>query len=424
MVLPQSLWATNGMNMIGYGAISSGMGGADLALVDNVTAMNINPAGLAGCCRAQISIGDSTMQPRNQHYDKHGNDTQAAHQNFHLPLLAWSYPLKTQPFILGLGLFAQGGMGVKYSLRMPFADIIHMTKEKDELSSEIGYMKFTPTIAWHSDDKRLKLGVSLNVGYASAAMSMFPHTSLFFDNNGDGAASAPNEVAFFGMKMDNSRASATGIRLGFQYQAGEFTIGGAYLSSTKMKFNDGKTKINYSAIDLGVVEYDTKLTGFNWPQQLGLGISYQINSRLKIAADIDWVDWSSAMKEIKFTIDKPNNPNAPPGNTMIYPMHWKDQWIYAVGCEYTITPDLLIRLGYNHGNNPVPSEYLLPFFPAIIEDHITIGSDIKFEHLKVSIALEWGLDNKVKSKNSLFCKHGFKEDSAQFTTHLMISYCM
>lgn len=36
IALLSHVWATNGMNMIGYGA--------DLAVVDNASAMNINPA--------------------------------------------------------------------------------------------------------------------------------------------------------------------------------------------------------------------------------------------------------------------------------------------------------------------------------------------------------------------------------------------
>lgn len=422
--VPQLLWATNGMNMIGYGAASSGMGGADLALVDNVTAMNINPAGLAGCCGAQLSIGNSAMQPHNQHRDMHGNDTQASAQVFYLPLLAWAYPLKNQPLIVGLGLFAQGRMGVQYDLRMPFADMFSLTREKDELSSEISYAKLTPTIAWCSDDRRLKIGASLNIGYANAEMSMFPHTSLFVDNNGDGIAVDAGEIAFFGMEMDDAQALATAMRFGFQYQLGKFTLGGAYLSSTKLKFDDGKTRINYSAIGMGVVEYDTQLSGFNWPQQAGLGISYRVSSRLKVAIDVDWIDWSSAMKEITFIINSPDHPDAPAGMTTIYPMHWEDQWVLALGVEYLVTSNWQLRLGYNHGNNPIPDEHLLPFFPAISEDHITIGSGVKLGRWKVDFALEWALANRVNSTNSLFCKHGFDEEASQFTTHLMISYSL
>ena len=410
--------------MIGYGAVSSGMGGADLALVDNVTAMNINPAGLAGCCGVQLSIGNSAMQSRNQHRDTHGNDTQASAQVFHLPLLAWAYPLKTQPLIVGLGFFAQGGMGVKYDLRMPFADMFPLEREKDELSSEIGYAKLTPAIAWYSEDRRLKIGASLNIGYANAEMSMFPYTSLFVDNNGDADVTDTGEIAFFGMKMADAKAFATAMRLGFQCQLGRFTLGGAYLSSTKLKFDDGKTRINYSAIGLGVVEYDTQLRGFNWPQQAGLGVSYQVCSRLKVAVDIDWIDWSSAMKSIRFTIDSPDRPDAPSGMTTIYPMNWQDQWVFAVGVEYLVTPNWQVRLGYNHGNNPVPDENLLPFFPAIAENHITVGSGVKLGSWTVDFALEWALANRVYSTNSFFCKHGFEEETAQFTTHLTISYSL
>ncbi|OEU72524.1 MAG: hypothetical protein BA874_10785 [Desulfuromonadales bacterium C00003068] len=423
IMLPQSLMATNGMNMIGYGAISSGMGGADLALVDNVTAMNINPAGLASCCGPQISIGDTIMQSRNHHQDHHGNDTQAEKKIFHLPLLAWAQPLDSSQFILGLGFFGQGGMGVHYgNVRTPFADMVAMDQERDELSSCISYAKITPTLAWHSQDQRLKLGASLNLGYVNAEMSLFPHTSLFVDNNHDGKISETGEVAFFGMEMTDSRAFASALRLGFQYQIGELTIGGAYLSRTKLKFDHGKTQINYSSIGLDTVQYNTKLDGLDWPQQAGLGFSYQINQKFKIVLDVDWINWSKSMKNIKFTLNKPNNSEAIPRIVVNYPMNWEDQWVVAIGAEYTITDYCQIRLGYNHGNNPIPDDNLLPYFPAIVKDHITFGTGLSWHQWQLDIALEWALKNSTESSNSPYSEYGFKDEISQFTTHIMISY--
>lgn len=425
LAMPQLLWATNGMNMIGYGAVSNGMGGADLALVDNTTAMNINPAGLAGCCNGQFSFGDSLMQPRSHHQDKHGNDTEANYENFHLPLLAWAQPLKKYPFIVGFGFFAQGGMGVRYNdLQIPFLTDSSAPNSKDELSSEFSYAKITPTVAWYSADRRLRLGASLNIGYIEANMSLFPHTSLFIDNNDDHDAVDPGETAFFGMKMEDSRALATAVRLGFQYQIGNLSFGGAYLSGTNVHLDGGTTQINYSAIGQGLVDYNTELSGFNWPQQAGIGISYQVNSKLKVAMDIDWIDWSSAMKSIKFRINRPNNADSVSAIAISYPMNWRDQWVYALGAEYSINQSWLIRFGYNHGNNPVPSGNLLPFFPAIVEDHITAGTGISMGKWKIDIAFEWALKNAVSSTNSLFCEHGFSEENSQFTSHLMISYLL
>lgn len=423
IIHPQPVIATNGMNMIGYGAISSGMGGADLALVDNVTAMNINPAGLASCCGPQVSVGDTIMQPRNHHQDHHDNDTQADKKTFHLPLLAWASPLENSPFIVGLGFFGQGGMGVNYGdLRTPFADLAPMDQQSDELSSCISFAKITPTVAWQSKNQRLKLGASLNFGYVNAEMSLFPNTSLFIDNNNDGSTSQPGDIAFFGMKMTDARAFASALRLGFQYQIGELTIGGAYLSQTRLRFDHGKTKLNYSAIGLGTVRYHTKLDGLDWPQQAGVGFSYQINPRLKIACDVDWINWSASMKNIKFTLSSPNNSDATQQIIVNYPMNWDDQWVIAVGTEYRVTDYCQIRLGYNHGNNPIPDDNLLPYFPAIIKDHITVGTGLSWQQWHLDIALEWALKNSIESSNTLYSDHGFTEDISQFTTHIMLSY--
>lgn len=411
-------WATNGMNMIGYGAVSSAMGGADLALVDNATAMNINPAGLSGCCGSEISVGDSMLQSRNHHQDQHGNDQLAEEQLFHLPLLAWAQPVKDSPFIIGLGFFAQGGMGLRYeNLRMPFADQVTMSQEYDELSSDISYMKVTPTLAWRSEDRRLKLGISLQGGYATAEMNMFPHTSLSVDQDGDGS----DDFAFFGMKLKDSRALAAGLRLGFQYQWGNLTLGGAYMTASKLTYKDGRAQINYSAIGEGVVDYDAEVSGFNWPRQAGLGFSYLFGRKLKLAMDVDWINWSQAVKKIRMDLHQTGNDQVPSSISYSYPMSWRDQWVIAVGLEYRCDNDLRLRLGYNHGNDPVPGKNLFPYFPAIVTDHVTTGAGFTWQNWQIDLAMEWALKKKAYGDNGLFCDHGYSAEVSQFTSHLMLT---
>lgn len=409
---PDCARATNGMNMIGYGAVSSGMGGADLALVDNATAMNINPAGLTGCCSPQLSAGISLMQSRNQHKDTHGNDLQAKRQTFPVPLLAWAQPLNNPSFIAGFGFFAQGGMGVEYNhFRVPFADQKEMKNEHDTISSDVRYMKVTPTLAWLSEDGSLRLGASLNLGYAETEMSLFPHTSIM-------------ENQFFGIEMEGAEAYSAAYRVGFQYQVGNLTVGGAYLSATKHKFDNGTAKINYTALGQGIKNYDAELNGFNWPQQIGLGLSYNITPELKIALDVDWVNWSDAINTITFRLSQKNTPDVPGNISMDYPMHWDDQWVYALGFEYDLSPTWSIRGGYNYAKSPVPSQHLLPYFPAIAEHHITGGFSYTTRGWSIDFACEWALGNSVYSTNSLYCKHGFTEEMSQFTTHFMLNYKM
>jgi long-chain fatty acid transport protein len=407
---PVVVTATNGMNMIGYGAVSSAMGGADLALVDNATAMNINPAGLSGCCDPQLSAGISLMFSRNHHNDTHGNDLQATEQVFPVPLLALAQPLRDSGFIVGFGFFAQGGMGVEYKdFRVPFADFIDLENEYDTISSDVRYMKITPTLAWQNREDSLRVGASLNLGYAETEMQLFPHTSI-----------AENQ--FFGIDMQGCEAYSAAIRLGFQYQIGRVRIGGAYLSATHHSFKHGTSILNYTSLGHGMQRYDTELDGFNWPRQIGVGFSYQITSRLKFAFDLDWVNWSDAIDSIKFNLKQNASAAVPADIHMEYPMHWDDQWVYACGLEYGLSPAWTLRVGYNFARSPVPAHHLLPYFPAIAEHHVTGGFTFSAKSWSLDVACEWALNNRVSSTNSLYCSHGFSEEMSQFTTHFMFNY--
>ncbi len=418
VLAPLRAGATNGMNLIGYGAVSCGMGGADLALVDNATAMNINPAGLSGCCQPEISAGLSLMQSRNHHADSHGNDLLAREQQFPLPLLAWASPLPDSAFIVGCGIFAQGGMGLEYHhFRTPFADRAPLPREHDSLSSNLSYMKITPTLAWRRSDDRLRLGISLNLGYAEADMRLFPATSLYLP-----ASAACTELGFFGVKMKDARAYSAALRLGFQYRWGDFTLAGAYLSATDQHFRGGRAQVNYNAIGAGRRGYEAELDGFNWPQQIGLGCSYQVSPALRLALDVDWINWSQAIDRIRFSLHRNQADEVPQRIRMNYPMHWNDQWVIALGLEYRLSSRWRLRGGYNYGKSPVPSRYLLPYFPAIAEQHLTAGLGYAAGRWRLDLACEWALPHAQASHNSLYCHHGFKEEMSQFTTHLLLHY--
>jgi long-chain fatty acid transport protein len=240
-------------------------------------------------------------------------------------------------------------------------------------------------------------------------MSLFPHTSI-------------KENQFFGIKMEGCEAYSAAFRVGFQYKYGDLTVGGAYLSATDHQFDNGNSKINYTAIGQGIERYDSELEGFNWPQQIGLGLSYHITPKLRIALDIDWINWSDAINTITFKLAQGNNPGIPEHIIMSYPMHWNNQLVYAFGLEYDISSIWSIRAGYNYAKNPVPAQHLLPYFPAIAEHHITGGFSYAAQKWSIDFACEWALENSEFSNNSLYCSHGFSEEMSQVTTHFMLNY--
>ena len=61
LLVPASVWATNGMDLEGYGPIALGMGGASLAYDNGTAAVMNNPATLglmaAGSTRIDLALG-------------------------------------------------------------------------------------------------------------------------------------------------------------------------------------------------------------------------------------------------------------------------------------------------------------------------------------------------------------------------------
>ena len=100
--------ASNGMNLIGFGAVSISMGGADLAVTDNAAAMNINPAGIGWCTEPQLDLGVGFFSPSLTHTDRLGNDRDDSLGRVPVPFVGYVHPVGD--LTLGIGMFFQGGL--------------------------------------------------------------------------------------------------------------------------------------------------------------------------------------------------------------------------------------------------------------------------------------------------------------------------
>jgi len=376
-------WATNGMNMIGYGAVSSGMGGADLAVVENASAMNINPAGICSCSGPQLTLGASLLMPELHHHDV-TNSLDAKDSYSPLPLITYVTPLEGTNLTIGIGAFAQGGMGVEYK------NVVTPFMTRDELYSHVGYLKITPTLAWQSPDSRLKLGASVHLGRVETEIKYFPNTTM--------------PGMFDGFKVKDLEATGFGVRLGFQYELDNLVIGGSWLSKTDLDFDGGSLSL---ASEPGT-QINAEMKGFNWPQRVGLGFVYNINYAFRIAADIDWIEWSQALETVTLT----GGPEP-----ILFEMDWDDQWVYAIGAEWGFTERWVARAGYNYGESPVPDRTLSALFPAIVEEHATLGVGYHTYSWKVDLAYEHGFKNEQTNPNT-----GATESHEQKTVHFMLTW--
>ena len=403
-----SLLASNGMNMIGFGTRSIGMGGAVESVTNNNESMMINPAGLAALSSPEFNFSLSLLYPKVSHSDSLGNDVNESSQRSPLPLFSISRP--TGHWVTGLGLFFQGGTGAEYEhLITPFTarktagflpDPMGTIPHQDKHESRLMHLKLTPTIAYKLSSQ-IRLGASLNLSHARAKMSLFPDTSVAFDGDNSGnLGDSPNDMLYSGLDLENLSANGVGYSVGVQYQVNAWYFGASYTSQTKLDFDHGDAKLNMSAMGLGKVDYDAKLKGLSWPEEFAIGIGYQIQPWLLLTTDIAWINWSRAISSLDINFDDADHPMAPENSTLTMPMNWDDQIVWKVGMEYTPIDGWTFRFGYNHADTPMDSDYLRPIFPVISETHYTLGATHHIQNLDLSLSFEYVPKTKKTNDNS------------------------
>lgn len=369
--------ANNGLNLIGFGAESVAMGGADLAVARDSSALNTNPAGLTQIVSRQVDIHTAVAFPLDvRHQDILGNDTEVSNRHIVFGNIGYVQHLSGRPLALGIGLFAQGGAGNNYR------NLTTVFGTQDDLSSIFRIAKLTTGLAWQARPG-LSFGGSLSFFYADLNQKIFPGTSFY--NAG------PPEQAFFGSELKGMKTLNPGYKLGMMYKpSSRITLGMAYTSRVNLPLDGGILISDFSAVGLGKVTYrDVRAEGLNLPQELGLGIAFKPVRRLLAAVELNWIDWSEAVKRSTLTAAGPDNPGAPPVLALTSRMDWRDQMVIAIGIAYTNDNEIVFRAGYNYGRNPIPDEALNPLLAAISQQTFTLGIGYPF-------AAKWQIDGGVE----------------------------
>jgi len=352
--------ANNGLNMIGFGAESVGMGGADVAVARDTSALNTNPAGITQLKRPAFD-GDAAVAFATYvgHSDTFRNDQRVDNAVIPAGSFGYTIPLDRQ-VVVGFGLFAQGGAGNVYkNLQTPFGTT-------DELSSQIGFLKLSMAVAWQLTEK-LSIGVSVPVAAIVAKQRVFPKTSS--------SNSADPTPGFFGLDLKNARGAGAGVQLGALWHAAPaLTLGVMGASRIRLTADKGTAAVNMTAIGLGVVNYaNARLEGFALPAEVAVGAAWQADAHTLVSLKIAELWWSSALRDTSLTLSQPDNPAAPQVLAQTAMVNARDQTVAAVGVAHTLDSGTTLYGGFNYGRNPIPSQNLTPLIAAIGESHLTGG---------------------------------------------------
>lgn len=417
------VFATDGMNMIGYEAVSAGMAGAEAAVDTGVMSLSSNPANLSSVETGEIVVNLSVLAPVLNFKNETmfgSNDVDSNDQYFPLPFIGYAQRVGQSQFVWGAGVFFQGGMGVD------FENVKTNFGTEDSVFSNVAYGKLVPALSYEITDS-IALGLAFQLGYSTMTYKFFPDTS-YYHPGPDNTPQTADDMVFPGQKLENAASFGYSARLGIKWDITETTAFGlSYTSEVDLDYEDGDLDMNFSSLGLEKVRYDAHVDGFTWPTTIDFGFSQRLlDQRLLLAADITWYNWSDAMETITVKGDNPSNNYAPSTVEIPFVFNWDDQWAFSIGAEYTLGTNNTIRAGFNTAENPIPDDYMYPLFPAIVENHAVIGYGHQFGNAALDLAWEHAFEKTAGNPNPNQMENPFGSDSevshSQNSLHMMITY--
>lgn len=414
--------ATNGMNMEGYGPVATGMGGASMAYDNGTAGLINNPATLSlmasGTSRLDVAIGG--LHPNVNTKAAGQADAKSGGDAYYMPALG--YARKDGKLTWGAGMMAQGGMGTEYGsnsfLSGPnmsaFGAVYAATNEGNR--SELGIGRVMVPLIYDVSDS-FRVGGTLDYLWGGLDIQMVMSGQMFAQFAGMAApsplgtasgamvANLPAVMGAFGITDINwaqfdfsegtngmkQRLKTTGWagNLGFVWKASpQLSVGGVYHAKTSLGDMEGSGTLKMNATIAGTpmtvpITGKLRVVDFQWPETYGIGLAYQANERLMLAADYKHIGWAKVMKNFRmsFTADAAQSNPAAQGmvgmnaNAMDATLNqnWKDQNVFQIGASYKMSDALILRAGVSLANNPIPDELMNPLFPATIKNHVTFG---------------------------------------------------
>ncbi len=414
------VYATNGMNLEGYGPVATAMGGASFAYDNGTAASMNNPAtlGLMADGTSQFDLAVGYLGPDiNTEYTPNGGPTMKADSEgtaYWMPALG--YVTKSGPLAYGVTVYAQGGMGTKYD-----ATEWEAAGSGERVMSEVGVGRVILPVAFNVNDQ-LSLGASLDFVWVGMDLRMaVPANQLGAMVTSadprwtDAAFGAP--LAGLGLCGANcwgrfdfedpsdvkgaAMGYGVGGKLGLVYQVSPlFSVGATYHAKTRVSdLKTGSTDVTLSGDAIGGgarFEDHGKITihDFEWPSTYGVGFAFTPSDSLLLAFDVKRINWSEVMENFSMTYESPTFGKL----DVAMPQNWKDQTVYQLGASYKATNQLTLRAGFNYGKNPVPDATVNPLFPATVEKHYTVGAGYALdENQEVNFAFSYAPASKSET---------------------------
>jgi long-chain fatty acid transport protein len=341
------------------------VGGAAIAFPQSAMAGATNPGAMTAVGR-RLDFGLNWFSPNRSADSADGSGYhKSGSNNFFIPEFGYNRMLNDNTSF-GLVVYGNGGMNTDWPKNFFDAGTGRNTY------SNLEQLFIAPTMAFKITPEH-SIGASLNL-----VRQTFEARGL---QNFSGIT--PSASTAFLTDVGEDTSTGWGVRLGYLGQVSPtVSVGAFWQPKTRMsKFDKYR-------------ELFAESGKFDIPESYGAGLAVKANDQITVAADLVQIKYSKVP-----SIANLNNMLS--GGVLGTPngegFGWKDVTALKLGVAYKYNPDLMLRAGWNHGNNPLQSSETTfnILAPATITDHLTMGAT-------------WTLANKAELSVTYW--HGFNKE--------------
>ena len=196
---------------------------------------------------------------------------------------------------------------------------------------------------------------------------------------------------------------AFGFNAGLSYKASEsLTFGLSYRSEVLVKLEEGDADFTVPGSLEGLYP-DTKFNAeLPMPTNITFGVGYQLNDKLLLAADLQYVGWS-AYESLDFDFEAPTVPDSHNQRD------FENTMIYRLGAEYALNEKAKFRGGIYYDSTPIPEDLLTPETPGT-------------NKIGMSLGFGYQINEKLSLDASLLYIHGTKREDGYAPTNFYGTY--
>lgn len=382
IVFTTSLIVAGGFQVNLQGQKQTGMGHTGTGLLLDNASILFNPGAVSFLDSLRgISFGASFIMPRTTYLAPYPGTYSANiehHTGTPITLYAVYKFKKSAKWNLGLGIYNPFGS------RIQWADNWSGNALMREMDLKTFFIQ--PTFSYKVSDK---LGIGAGFIYATGSFSLRKGIPL------------QDSLGNYGEGKLSGKASGYGFNAGMYYKATDkFSIGIDYRSQVKVKIDGGTAEFTVPSSVANYFPNTTFSTGINLPQVATLGFGYVMNSKIKLAVDINYIGWKSYDSLI---IDFADNTEklADIHSARMY----HNSYIFRLGGQYKLNEKWTVRLGAYYDMSPVQAGYLTPETPDADKLGLTTGVSFnvtKKIHIDASLLYIEGMKRTDTNKETQF----------------------